>query len=47
MANQELTALRQAFETRYFLLESREVPSKPYLGFKQEEIDENEPAPSR
>ena len=43
IANQELAALRTAFETRFFKLESKEVPSKSYLGLKQEEIDENEP----
>ena len=43
VAQQELTALRLAFETRYYKLDPREIPSKSYLGLKQEEIDENEP----
>ena len=41
--HQELALLRSAFETRFYKLESRLVPSKAYLGTKQEEIDENEP----
>ena len=34
---QELSILRAAFEARWYVLDSRLVPSKSYLGTKQEE----------
>ena len=41
--HQELVALRSAFEVKFYKLDNREVPSKSYLGSKQEEIEEGEP----